>query len=297
MLVLGASGMLGHKLAQIAVAEGFEVIGTIRGGDAGRLRPVIPAEAKILTGVGLDAPGSFRGALTAARPDLVVNCIGAVKQLATGRDPVEAIRINSLFPHQLAALCSECEARLIQISTDCVFSGERGGYREEDAPDASDVYGRSKLLGEVTEPPALTLRTSFIGRELAGSSGLVEWLISERGGTVRGFGHAIFSGLSSIELARAICAAGAEQRLTGLYHLGADPIDKHSLLVALRDALGLDVEIDRDESVRIDRSLDSSRLRAEIDWLPPGWPEMIAVLAGDPTPYPSLGARAQSETS
>jgi dTDP-4-dehydrorhamnose reductase len=191
-----------------------------------------------------------------------------------------AIRANALFPHDLAAACRERGARLIHISTDCVFSGRKGGYTETDRPDPEDVYGRSKLLGEVATPGALTLRTSMIGREIATSRGLLEWFLAQSGGTVRGFTRAVFSGPTTPVLSRAIAdVLERHQSLEGLYHLGAEPIDKHALLLALRDAFGLDVEIEPDDGVVIDRSLDSSRFREATGWAAPTWEEMVAELA------------------
>lgn len=293
LLVLGGSGMLGHKLAQVAAARGLEVAATVREGGGERLAPVLGDSVRIVEGVDVALRESWERALEEVRPEIVVNCIGAVKQSAAGSDPVEAIRVNSLFPHQLAAHCAARGARLLQISTDCVFSGARGGYDEKDRPDPEDLYGRSKLLGEVRGPGALTVRTSFVGRELSGANGLLEWLIGERGGAVRGYAKAIFSGLTTPVLAVAICElAGMPWPRGALYHVGGDPISKLELLLAINDAFDLGITIEREESVEIDRSLDSGRFRRASGWTPPSWPRMIAELGEDPTPYPSTSPTA-----
>ena len=195
-MVVGATGTLGHRLC-IEWADRFECWGTVR-------RPVekpveeLLAPTRLIAGISAEEPGTVRSALEQAQPDVVVNCVGAVKQAESGQRPIPAIRINSLFPHELAAACRESSVRMVHISTDCVFSGERGRYSEEDVPDATDIYGRSKLLGEVSGEGLLTLRTSLIGRELQSSLGLLEWLISNRGGSVKGFSQAVFSGLTTI---------------------------------------------------------------------------------------------------
>ena len=286
-MVVGATGTLGHRLC-IEWADRFECWGTVR-------RPVekpveeLLAPTRLIAGISAEEPGTVRSALKQARPDVVVNCVGAVKQAESGQRPIPAIRINSLFPHELAAACRESSVRMVHISTDCVFSGERGRYSEDDVPDATDIYGRSKLLGEVSGEGLLTLRTSLIGRELQSSLGLLEWLISNRGGSVKGFSRAVFSGLTTIGLAEEIGALLEDQpELEGLWHLASEPIDKLELLSMLDRKLELGIEIVPDRSVIVDRSLDSSRLCRATERRPRRWEEMVEVLAADTTPYDEI---------
>jgi len=283
VLVLGGSGMLGHELWRTC-AERFDAYATLRSDEpSGPVTEVLDPE-RIVPGVRADEPRTIARALDETRPDAVVNCIGIVKQAV--EDPEPAIRINALFPHRLAAACRERDVRLIHVSTDCVFSGKTGGYVESDLPDPVDTYGRSKLLGEPATPGALTIRTSMIGRELATSHGLLEWFLGQRGGSVRGFTRAVFSGPTTPVLSRAIAdIVERHEALDGLWHLSAEPIAKHDLLVQLRDAFELDVEIAPDDSVVIDRSLDSSRLREATGFLAPSWPEMVAELAASADDY------------
>jgi dTDP-4-dehydrorhamnose reductase len=289
VLVLGGSGMLGHKLTQ-TLAPRFETWATVRAESLGPAVAEVLDESHTVTGVDVDRPDAIAAAVREVRPDVVINAIGIVKQLRTAKAAIPTIRINALLPHELADLCATENARLIQISTDCVFSGSRGLYRETDPPDPPDLYGRSKLLGEVSEARnALTIRTSIVGRELGGTVGLFEWFLSQGHGPVRGFSRAIFSGLTTQALSAVIAQLIAtEPDLTGLWHISAAPIDKCTLLGDLRDALGLDVEIVPDDSLIIDRSLDSSRFRAQTDWVPPTWETMLADLADDSTPYARL---------
>lgn len=288
LLVFGGAGMLGHKLWQIA-DRGLETWATVR-----QVTPALRAAglghpARTLEGVDVRQPGHLDAALDRARPDAVVNCVGVVKQLAAAKDPVESIAINALYPHQLARACGARGIRLVHISTDCVFDGQRGGYREEDAPNATDLYGRSKALGETTGPGCLTVRTSIIGRELSGASGLVEWFLSRRGGAADGFARAVFSGLTTTALAGVLLRILTEhEALQGLYHVAAAPIDKHTLLQRLNDAYGAGVAITRRDEPRIDRSLDGARFRAATGLVPPSWEAMIAEMAGDETPYDAI---------
>lgn len=287
VMVVGATGTLGHRLC-LEWAERFECWGTVR---APVEEPVaeLLAPARLIAGIAAEEPSTLRSAFQQARPEVVVNCVGAVKQAEAGQKPIPAIQINSLFPHELAAACEEFSARMIHVSTDCVFSGERGGYSEQDVPDASDIYGRSKLLGEVSGEGLLTVRTSLIGRELRSSLGLLEWLISNRGKSVRGFSRAVFSGLTTIALAAEIGALIEEQPgLEGVWHLASEPIDKLELLTALTRALELVIEIVPDQSVIVDRSLDSSRLCRATGRQPRRWEEMVEVLAREATPYDEI---------
>jgi dTDP-4-dehydrorhamnose reductase len=287
VMVIGATGTLGHRLC-LEWAERFECWGTVRTPVEDPVAELL-APARLIAGINAEEPGTLRSALERARPDVVVNCIGAVKQAETGQRPIPAIRINSLFPHVLAAACRESSARMIHVSTDCVFSGERGRYSEQDVPDATDLYGRSKLLGEVSGEGLLTLRTSLIGRELRSSLGLLEWLISNRGGSVRGFSRAVFSGLTTIALAAEIGVLIEEHPgLEGVWHLASEPIDKLDLLTALERELELGIEIVPDDSVIVDRSLDSARLRRATGRQPRRWDQMVEEVAADATPYDEI---------
>ncbi len=284
LLILGGGGMLGHKLWQVC-RTGFDTSVTVRGPAAAYRRYGVFDESRLIPGVDASDFDSVIRAVGIARPDAVVNCIGIVKQLAAARDPIQSVAVNALFPHRVAAFCEATGARFVHISTDCVFAGTTGHYREDDAPDATDLYGRSKGLGEVGAP-ALTLRTSIIGRELSSTSGLVEWFLSKRGTTVDGYTGARFSGLTTAALARVIGELlERHPGISGLWHLAADPISKHDLLVMMRDTLAVPIDILPRDAPVIDRTLDGSRLVAAAGLRIPGWPAMIRGLADDPTPY------------
>jgi dTDP-4-dehydrorhamnose reductase len=285
ILILGGRGMLGHKVWQVC-RDGFDCRATIRG-------EAVPAAERATfppdeTMAGVDAAdfATVERAVDQAQPDVVVNAIGIVKQLDAAADPVISIEMNALFPHRLARLTAARGARLIHISTDCVYTGRAGRYTEDVPSDADDLYGRSKRLGEPTGPGALTIRTSIVGRELQGAHGLVEWFLGRRGGRVKGFTRAWFSGLTTAALAGTIVRViDRHPDVSGLYHVAADRISKHELLGLVNDAFGAGITIDADETFEIDRSLDAGRFRAATGWAPAPWPEMVARLAADPTPY------------
>lgn len=286
VLILGAAGMLGHKLWQV-LSRTFDTWGTIRGAPASLARSGAGFDPRQIIG-GVDAlsfPTVVR-AFAAVRPDAVINCIGIIKQLPEAKDPILSLQVNALFPHLLADLCTAAGARLLHISTDCVFSGRTGGYREDDVPDAEDLYGRSKLLGEASGPGCLTLRTSIIGRELGTTNGLVEWFLGNRHRRVQGYSRAIYSGFPTLVLAQIIVdVLERYPDLSGLYHVSSEPINKYELLCLLREAYRAPVGIEPFPGVCVDRSLDSSRFRAATGLVPPSWPEMVRLMVSDPTPY------------
>lgn len=285
ILILGAGGMLGHKLAQELRTE-FEVWGTVRGpGDAYAQYGLIDA-GRIVPGIDVLNLDTVAGALAHIRPDAVVNCIGLIKQLPAAQDPVLSLTINSLLPHQLQRLCRSHGARLLHFSTDCVFNGRKGMYTEDDPSDALDLYGRTKFLGETAGAGALTIRSSMIGRELSTTSGLVEWFLSQRGGRVGGYTRAVYSGFTTQAMARIVRSVLVDYpHLEGLWQVSSDPIAKYDLLLLMRHAYGLDVDVIPDDRVCIDRSLDSSRFRVLTAFVPPSWQTMIRDMAMDPTPY------------
>jgi dTDP-4-dehydrorhamnose reductase len=278
VLVIGASGMLGHEAIRVLAAD-FEVWGACR--DAGALPDLgVPAERML---GGLDATdGAAAYALVGrVRPDLVLNAVGIVKQLAAAKAAIPSITVNSLWPHVLADACAAHGARMVHVSTDCVFSGARGGYTESDVPDAFDLYGRSKLLGEVTDRDnVVTLRTSIVGWQLGEPTGLAGWFAAHRSERLTGFAKAVFSGLTThalTDLIRDVILP--DESLCGLWHVSADPVDKYTLLARLAAYLGWDVDLTPADEPVVDRSLDSTRFRERTGWTPPCWDEMLEQLA------------------
>lgn len=283
VLILGGDGMLGHKAFQV-LSKRFDVYVTFRKREGSWQQPPFYAgfnRAQLFGGVDAANTESVSHVLDQAKPDAVINCIGIIKQRDEAKSAIPAIQINSLFPHQLADLCESRSARLAHISTDCVFSGSRGKYSENDLPDPPDLYGRSKLLGELSRPSCITLRTSMIGWELKNRLGLLEWFAAQRGRTIRSYQRAIYSGLSTAALANLIGdLIETHPDLAGLYHVASEPISKLDLLTRLRDALGWhDICIEEDVDFACDRSLDGSRFEEKVGWHPPHWNDMIAAVA------------------
>ena len=275
VLVLGVSGMLGNAMLRtLAEGSGVDVYGSARSASVRRYFSPELGE-RILTGVDVENQDSLGRVLAELRPQVVVNCIGLVKQLAEAEDPLVALPINAMLPHRLARLCALGGTRLVHVSTDCVFAGTRGNYRESDPSDALDLYGKSKFLGEVDFPHAITLRTSIIGHELASAHGLVGWFLSQEK-QIKGYSQAIFSGLPTVELARVVRDIVLPRpEMAGLYHVASAPISKLALLRLIAEVYGKAVEIVPDDAVVIDRSLNADRFRVATGYVAPPWPELV----------------------
>ncbi|QLE07505.1 SDR family oxidoreductase [Pseudoalteromonas shioyasakiensis] len=281
ILVLGATGMLGYSIySNLSEVSIFDVFGTVRNinGKEDYFKNTLN---KLVFGVDIYDFDSVISVVNDINPDVVINCIGLIKQHDISKLHTDAIYVNSLLPHKLAKLCSASGAKLIHFSTDCVFTGADGGYTEDSNPDSIDLYGSSKRLGEVDYGKHLTLRTSIIGHELSSNVSLVDWFLSQSG-SVKGFTKAVFSGLPTAYIAKLliekILLAG---NLSGLYHLSVDPIDKFTLLSLVSKVYSHDLEIQPSEQLTMDRSLNSNKLRNELGLITPSWPELIDFMFAD----------------
>jgi dTDP-4-dehydrorhamnose reductase len=281
ILIVGATGMLGSQLlCTLSANSEYDVFGTIRHQDQAKLFSA-PLRGKLISDVQLGDVRSLLKALSPVQPDLVINCAGVIKQKAQSLDPIESIMLNALLPHVLADFTRLIGARLIHFSTDCVFVGSKGQYVEGDPADAQDIYGRTKLLGELHRENCLTIRTSIVGHELTSASSLIEWFLSQTG-SVNGYTRAIFSGLPTVEIARILQEfIIPDQSLYGLYHLSGDGISKHDLLQIVADVYGKNVRIEPDDKLQIDRSLNSDRFRQATSYSPRSWRTLIESMRDD----------------
>jgi dTDP-4-dehydrorhamnose reductase len=280
ILILGGDGMLGHQLLTL-LRERHEVKVTLRQDLQAYAAARLFSPDNAFCGVDVRAADRLLAVLANFHPEAVVNAVGIVKQRPDGLDVIPNLEINALLPHRLALICAATGARLFHISTDCVFSGNRGQYREDDVPDPVDIYGHSKLLGEVTQAGVITLRTSIIGRSIYRNASLIDWFLRQQG-RIKGYRNAIFSGFTTKEVSRVIAMLlERHTAASGLYHLSSSAISKYDLLVRLRDRLGRSIDIAPDDTVRIDRSLDSTRFRSEFGYVPPSWDKMLDELAQD----------------
>jgi dTDP-4-dehydrorhamnose reductase len=278
VLILGVSGMLGNAMFRVfSETPEYQVFGSARG-ESARLYFAEELRQNIVCGVDVENQDSLARMFGLVNPDVVVNCVGLVKQLAEADDPLRTIPINSIMPHRLAALCRIGKSRLIHVSTDCVFSGKKGAYSENDFPDTDELYGRTKLLGEVDSPHAITLRTSIIGHELAGNHSLINWFLLQNG-SIKGYTRAVFSGFPTVVLAKIIRdIVISRPELHGVYHVAAKPISKYNLLNLIAEIYGKQIEIVPDDKLVIDRSLDAGRFRAATGYVAPEWEEMVKLM-------------------
>jgi dTDP-4-dehydrorhamnose reductase len=286
ILILGGSGMLGHRL-WINLRKQHETWVTVRGNvDEFPDTPEFPREF-IRTGVDALNFDQVTRALASIQPDLVINCIGLIKQMGhLAKDPLFSISLNAMLPHRISMICRVAKIRMIHISTDCVFSGMKGNYLETDQSDAEDNYGRTKFLGEVAYPHCVTLRTSIIGRELKNKLGLIEWFLAQKR-PINGYTRAIFSGFTTDEISRIILNyVIPNPKLSGVYQVSSDPISKYDLLQLTKKAFNrTDIDIKPEDNFFCDRSLNSSRFREFTGYNPPSWEAMINELAAASSLY------------
>ncbi|MEI6690169.1 MAG: SDR family oxidoreductase [bacterium] len=282
IIVLGASGMLGHKVFEtLSKNREFDVYGTVtsKNSFAGLLPNIF--DLKIFDGVYANKIDTVESIIKSLHPDIVINCIGIIKQNKSSniRDCIE---INALFPHLVSELCEKNNCRFITIATDCVFDGKSGNYHEDDEPTCHDVYGMTKYLGEVSDRTnTLTLRTSIIGHELSSNISLINWFLSQEA-TVKGYKKAIFSGLTTLEFSRLLInKIIPNDKLFGLHHISARPISKHDLLTIVAEIYQKKIIISADESIEIDRSLDSDKFKISIDYDVPSWNKLIFDMYND----------------
>lgn len=283
ILILGATGMLGHVLMRhLSSLPGYEVHGTAR--SPAIVTKFFPSDLAdhfrhdTVDAINID---SVIRALAAVEPDIVINCIGLIKQLPIAHDPLSAITINAQLPHRISLISKTAGARMIHISTDCVFNGQKGHYTENDPSNAEDLYGRTKYLGEVSYPHCITLRTSIIGHELEKGYGLVDWFLAQHG-TVRGFTKAIYSGFPTIELARILSDyILPNEKLSGVYHVSSNPISKFDLLKIIAERYKKQITLKAYDNFALDRSLNGSRFCETTGYIPPQWPELIDLMYRD----------------
>lgn len=281
ILILGGDGMLGHRLLRYLEPR-HDVRVTVRQSLSAYTGHGLFRHTNTFPGVDVRDVEYLMGAIVDFEPEAIVNCVGIVKQREEAKASLPSIQINALLPHRLALIAQATRCRLVHLSTDCVFSGRKGRYTEDDVADAEDLYGRSKLLGEVVGPSCITLRTSIIGPELSRKTGLLEWFLSQRGRKVLGYRRAMFSGFTTLEMSRIIEKLLVEYpQASGLYHVSSEPISKYDLLVKVNAALNLGTTIEPQDELVCDRSLDSTRFRRDFSYRPPTWDAMIAELAED----------------
>lgn len=283
--ILGANGMVGHKLfGELSKQQSLDVYGTLRSVNPAQkiLKYFGPTSAsKIIYNVDADDFSSIIDLLKKLKPNVVINCIGITKQAINDQNLLDAIEINAVFPHRLANECKRSKVRLIQLATDCVFNGSKGNYRETDPSDATDLYGKTKFLGELNYLHCLTVRTSFIGHELDTKHGLLEWFLSQKK-QAKGFTNAIYSGMPTVLIAQVLSKyILPNPKLHGLYQVSTTPISKYDLLQLIAKAYDKKIRIIPDNSVKIDRSLDSRRFCKATGYKPMSWQKMVEIMFAD----------------
>jgi dTDP-4-dehydrorhamnose reductase len=289
LLVLGASGMLGHMLVRV-LSEHHQVIGTTSSQyDSKSPLARVLDKANWIDHVDVRNWQTVESAINHVKPNVLINCVGVIKQKMDSGNIKDAILINSLIPHQLAATCEKLDIRFIHFSTDCVFDGTPGIKYTSYTPNATDLYGTTKRLGEVNYAPSITLRTGFVGRQLSGAEGLFEWVLSQKGKAVSGYQNAIYSGLTTMALSRVIKQViEVQPTLSGLYQVASNRINKFDLITKLNQLLQLDLLIAQNTEFMCDRSMDGTEFTNLTNIHIPSWEEMLTEFAADQDFYNSI---------
>lgn len=286
-MIFGANGMLGASLTRyLSKNPKISIYACVRNEEYIDLFKGLNIE-KVFVNIDILDEKIIDSVITEVKPDVVLNCVGIIKQLKESTNYTDSILINSYYPHKLAEICDIHGSRLIHFSTDCVFTGEKGNYSENDLPDAQDIYGRSKMLGEVIYGKHLTLRTSIIGHENKDPVSLIDWFLNQK--EVSGYARAIFSGMPTVYVAEVL-----EQHIIfddsiqGLVNLSVDPIDKYSLLKIVDKFYGQKCEISKNDTFTIDRSLEFKKLNKLTGYKPNTWPELIKKMNAEYNQYFSM---------
>ena len=278
LLILGGSGMLGHQLWRGFHAQ-HDTWVTLRRPVADFAAHNLFDEAKAIQFDDITDDTALERALGQAKPEAVINCVGLIKQRDEASDEALTLRVNAEFPHRLAKRCGEAGARLIHFSTDCIFAGTKGNYTESDPSDAADLYGQSKHQGEVADAHSVTLRTSVIGHELGTNLALLDWFLSQRFQAINGYTKAIYSGFTTLEMARIVDRILTQHTdLSGVWHVASEPISKFGLLQLCREKLGWEGVIEPNDEFVCDRSLNGDRFNEATGYTPPSWEAMISEL-------------------
>ena len=289
ILILGATGMLGHVMWQRLSQVFPDTFATIRHERREYRRFGIFEHGNIISGVDALEKDVVRGVLKGLRPAFVINCIGVTKRYITDANVTECICLNTELPHRLAQWCKPLGTRVLTFSTDCVFDGTRGNYKDTDSTNATDIYGKTKALGELRYENTLTIRSSFIGRELQNGTELLEWFLSQDGKQVSGFRKAMYSGITTLEMSRVVVdIIRNHSHLYGLYNVSGQKISKYDLLEKIRNHFDVDIDVVADDSVVCDRSLDSSEFRKITGYEPPEWDAALKELAEVAATYNAL---------
>jgi len=278
VLIVGVTGMFGHTLfTELSKSKNLTVYGTAREIPQHFSELLTKSQIKrIYTNVDVENLSGLEKVFFQIKPDFVINCVGLIKQRPDAKDPLLAIKLNATLPHYLAKFTEEVGGRYLQISTDCVFDGVKGNYREEDTDFASDIYGTTKRLGEVNYGNSLTIRTSIIGHELKSHASLVDWFLAQKG-EIEGYTKAIFSGFPTVVLSEIIEKYIIPNKsLIGTFHLSAKPISKFELLSMIAKQYSKKIEIKPSLDLKIDRSLNSKHFRSKTGFRPPAWENLIS---------------------
>lgn len=280
VLVLGASGLIGHTLVR-ELSRYYEVYGTLHFSKS-HYDNIFFRKHSFIFDIDIMNFDIVKGIIYALKPDYIINCVGITKRKIDKQNIEDATFVNACFPHKLVRFAQLNENRVIHFSTDCVFDGKKGNYLEEDLTTAEDIYGRTKALGEIINyNNCLTIRSSFIGQELYSKTELLDWFLSQDGNSIKGFKNTLYSGVSTIFMTKVVRKViDSFPEISGLYNLAPSiPISKYDLLNLAKDIFDVHVKIIPDYSIIHKPTLDGSKFKEITGIVIPDWREMLEELA------------------
>lgn len=283
ILILGGNGMIGHKMYQIISKKYDDTWVTLRNGLNTYKYGFIYNRNRVIDNIDLSNFVRIEVELNHLMPDVIINASGITIRRGVNAILSNSIITNSALPHFLNEWVVKHNKRLIHFSTDCVFSGRKGDYFENDFKDAYDNYGLTKSLGEVNNSAnAITLRGSMIGRELENKTELLEWFLLQSFNTITGYSKVIYSGITTIQMAKIVqTLIESFPYLSGVFNVSSVPISKFMLLTLFENEFKIGSEIISDDSIVSNKNLISNKLYSILNIPIPNWDDMINQLGED----------------
>lgn len=276
ILILGVNGLLGNRVfLNLSKNKKLNIYGLAR---KKSLNKSFSAK-KIIYGVDVSDFKKLRNTIKLLKPDVILNCVGVINKKIKSIKEAKVIKINSLLPHYLDNLSAQFKFKLIHISTDCIFKGNKNFYNENSLSDVDNLYGLSKSAGEINNNRSLTIRTSIIGHELNSQNGLVDWFLSQK--TVFGFANVIYSGMTTNELSKIIENCILRYNLRGLYQVSSAPISKFDLLKLINNIYNSNINIKKNISIKKKLVLKSDRFKKETKYRVSSWEKQIIVMKNE----------------
>jgi len=293
ILILGAGGMLGHKLYQTLSKTYDDVIPVFRKNKEHYHKFNLYKPEKMIGNTDVTDQSKLLAVLNSVKPDIICNCIGKTTRKINSEDSQSVIYLNSFLPHFISKWSSENNSYFIHFSTDCVFSGKNGPYKPNDFRDSRDLYGLSKILGETNSKYGLTIRTSIVGREIENQTEFFEWIFSSKNKSVSGYKNVFYSGVTTNYLSEVVAQLiTKDSKSHGLLQVASPPISKLNLIKKVNSLFGLGMKINTDASKVSNKILSPVKFTITSGIKTQTWDEMLNTLKKENSYYENLNTES-----